>query len=291
MANKPGTLYIVATPIGNLGDISKRAEEVLGSVDVLLAEDTRHTRKLLTGLAGRPVLLACHEHNEERLLPDIIARLCAGDNIGLVADAGTPLISDPGYRLVKRAHEQGITVSPVPGPAALIAALSAAGIPSGKFIFEGFLPARAVARRNCLQALAHERRTLIFYEAPRRIAPFLADATVVFGPDREATLARELTKLFESVRRGRLSELLEWVQEDVRRQRGEFVVVIAGSEDEETDTAALRPLLKALLASLSLKQSVQIASELHKGQRNRIYKLAQELRAGENGGQETDNEI
>lgn len=280
--DKSGILYIVATPIGNLGDLSSRARTVLESVELLLAEDTRHTRKLLDGLARRPPLLACHEHNEERLIPDIIARLGAGSNIGLVVDAGTPLVSDPGYKLVKRAHEQGITVSPIPGPSALIAALSVAGIPPGKFIFEGFLPARTTARRSCMQALAREPRTLIFYEAPHRIVSFLSDAAAVFGADRDATLARELTKIFESVRRGRLPELLEWAQRDSRRQRGEFVIIIAGNETDEPDIAALTALLQTLLASLSLKQSVQIASELHKGQRNRIYQLAQKIQATNN---------
>ena len=274
---EPGTLYIVATPIGNLEDLSPRAQRILSAVDLILAEDTRHSARLLRAFDIRTRTLAFHENNEERMTGRIISRLAAGSSVALIADAGTPLISDPGFKLVRQAHAQNIPVSPVPGPAALIAALSAAGVAPGKFLFEGFAPARAEARRKRMAALAGAAHTLVFYEAPHRIKAFLADAATIFGPGREASIARELTKKFETIRQGTLGGLIEWMEQDPDQRRGEFVVIIAGAGEEQTDIAELTALLKVLLKSLSLKQAVRIATDLTGAPRNDIYDLAVSL--------------
>ena len=274
MATDPGTLYIVATPIGNLEDLSPRAQRILSAVDLILAEDTRHSARLLRTFDIRTRTLAFHENNEERMTGRIISRLAAGSSVALVADAGTPLISDPGFKLVRQAHAQNIPGSTVPGPAALIAALSAAGVAPGKFLFEGFAPARAEARRKRMSALAGAAHTLVFYETPHRIKAFLADAATIFGAGREACIARELTKKFETIRQGTLGGLIEWMEQDPDQGRGEFVVIIAGAGEEHTDIAELTALLKVLLKSLSLKQAVQITAELTGAGRNEIYDLA-----------------
>ena len=275
---EPGTLYIVATPIGNLEDLSPRAQRILSAVDLILAEDTRHSARLLRTFDIRTRTLAFHENNEERMTGRIISRLADGSSVALIADAGTPLISDPGFKLVRQAHAQNIPVSPVPGPAALIAALSAAGVAPGKFLFEGFAPARAEARRKRMSALAGAAHTLVFYETPHRIKAFLADAATIFGAGREACIARELTKKFETIRQGTLGGLIEWMEQDPDQGRGEFVVIIAGAGEEHTDIAELTALLKVLLKSLSLKQAVQIATQLTGAPRNEIYDLAVSLR-------------
>ena len=274
-SNKPGVLYIVATPIGNLGDLSRRAGEILAAVDLVLAEDTRHSRKLLNGMNIKTPVRAFHKDNETKATAQAIARLAAGAEVALVADAGTPLISDPGFKLVRQAHEKGIRVSPIPGPAALIAALSASGIAPDRFLFEGFAPEKPVARRKRLQALADESRTLIFYEAPHRITAFLDDAIAVFSGDREASIARELTKKFETIRRGELASLKAWIEQEPDQRRGEFVVVIAGNKKKGPSN--LEAMLTTLLKSLPLKQSAQIAAELSGGNKNEIYKLALSL--------------
>lgn len=274
-SNKPGVLYIVATPIGNLGDLSRRAGEILAAVDLVLAEDTRHSRKLLNGMNIKTPVRAFHKDNETKATAQAIARLAAGAEVALVADAGTPLISDPGFKLVRQAHEKGITVSPIPGPAALVAALSASGIAPDRFLFEGFAPEKPVARRKRLQALADESRTLIFYEAPHRITAFLDDAIAVFSGNREASLARELTKKFETIRRGELAGLKAWIEQEPDQRRGEFVVVIAGNKKKGPSN--LEAMLTTLLKSLPLKQSAQIAAELSGGNKNEIYKLALSL--------------
>ena len=280
MATDPGILYIVATPIGNLEDLSPRAQRILSAVDLILAEDTRHSARLLRTFDIRTRTLAFHDNNEERMTGRIISRLAAGGSVALIADAGTPLISDPGFKLVRQAHAQNIPVSPVPGPAALIAALSAAGVAPGKFLFEGFAPARAEARRKRMSALAGAAHTLVFYETPHRIKAFLADAATIFGAGREACIARELTKKFETIRQGTLGGLIEWMEQDPDQGRGEFVVIIAGAGEEHTDIAELTALLKVLLKSLSLKQVVQIATQLTGAPRNEIYDLAVSLRTG-----------
>lgn len=274
-SNKPGVLYIVATPIGNLGDLSRRAREILAAVDLILAEDTRHSRKLLSGMNIKTPVRAFHKDNETKATAQAIARLTAGAEVALVADAGTPLISDPGFKLVRQAHEKGVRVSPIPGPAALIAALSASGIAPDRFLFEGFAPEKSVARRKRLQALAGESRTLIFYEAPHRITAFLDDAIAVFSGGREASIARELTKKFETIRRGELADLKAWIEQEPDQRRGEFVVVIAGNKKKGASN--LEAMLTVLLKSLSLKQSAQIAAELSGGNKNEIYKLALSL--------------
>ena len=274
-SNKPGVLYIVATPIGNLGDLSRRAGEILAAVDLILAEDTRHSRKLLNGMNIKTPVRAFHKDNETKATAQAIARLAAGAEVALVADAGTPLISDPGFKLVRQAHEKGFRVSPIPGPAALIAALSASGIAPDRFLFEGFAPEKPVARRKRLQALAGESRTLIFYEAPHRITAFLDDAIAVFSGGREASIARELTKKFETIRRGELASLKAWIEQEPDQRRGEFVVVIAGNKKKGASN--LEAMLTTLLKSLPLKQSAQIAAELSGGNKNEIYKLALSL--------------
>ena len=265
----------MATPIGNLGDLSRRAGEILAAVDLILAEDTRHSRKLLNGMNIKTPVRAFHKDNETKATAQAIARLAAGAEVALVADAGTPLISDPGFKLVRQAHEKGITVSPIPGPAALIAALSASGIAPDRFLFEGFAPEKPVARRKRLQALADESRTLIFYEAPHRITAFLDDAIAVFSGGREASIARELTKKFETIRRGELAGLKAWIEQEPDQRRGEFVVVIAGNKKKGASN--LEAMLTTLLKSLPLKQSAQIAAELSGGNKNEIYKLALSL--------------
>ncbi len=271
---EPGTLYIVATPIGNLEDLSPRARRILSDVDLILAEDTRHSATLLNAFDISARTLAFHENNEERMIDRIINRLATGSNIALIADAGTPLISDPGFKLVRQAHAENIPVTPAPGPTALIAALSAAGVAPGKFQFEGFAPVRAAARRKRLAALADITHTLVFYEAPHRIKTFLADAATIFGADREACIARELTKKFETIRHGTLGRLLDWIESDPDQNRGEFVVVIGGARQEHHDHAELTALLKVLLKHLSLRQSVQIAAELAGVGKNQIYEVA-----------------
>ena len=280
MPTEPGTLFIVATPIGNLEDLSRRAERVLSTVDLILAEDTRHSRKLLNAYNIKTALLAYHGNNEETMTPKVISRLAAGSNVALVADAGTPLISDPGFKLVRQAHTENIPVSPVPGPTALIAALSTAGIAPGRFLFEGFTPSKAESRFKHLQKLADADHTMIFYEAPHRIKAFLADAASIFGPDREASIARELTKKFETIRHGTLGGLIEWINHDPDQGRGEFVIIIAGAGRKKIDTPELASMLSVLLKFLTLKQSVQVATELTGGSRNEIYDLAVTLTGG-----------
>src|SRR5690606_11431988 len=229
----PGTLFVVATPIGNLGDLAPRALKTLRTVAALCAEDTRRTRQLLAHFGVDRPLLALHDHNEEAMAARLVARLLAGDSLALVSDAGTPLVSDPGFRLVRAARAAGVKVSPVPGPCAFIAALSVAGLPSDRFVFEGFLPAKASARRERLAALAAEPRTLAFYESSHRIADTLADMRDAFGADRPAVLARELTKLFETVLDGSLADLAQRVATDADQRKGEFVVLVQGAASDE----------------------------------------------------------
>jgi len=219
----------VATPLGNLDDLSPRASRLLAEVGVIAAEDTRTSRKLLPPRATPPHWLALHEHNEGRVVDRLIDTLTDGTDVALVSDAGTPLISDPGYRLVERAHSMGIRVSPVPGPCAAIAALSAAGLPSDRFQFEGFVPARAGQRRKCLETLAGATATLLFYVPARNLPATLADAAEILGAERAAAVGRELTKRFETIRRAGLAELAAWVAGDPDQQRGEAVLLITGA--------------------------------------------------------------
>jgi 16S rRNA (cytidine1402-2'-O)-methyltransferase len=278
----PGTLFVVATPIGNRGDLTDRARETLAGVDLIAAEDTRHTGQLLAQLGIRTPLLALHEHNEAARALELTARLVAGARIALVSDAGTPLISDPGYRLVAAAAAAGVTVVPIPGACAAVAALSAAGLPTDRFVFEGFLPPRAAARRAQLAALATEARTLVFYEAPHRVAVTLADLATAFGGERSAVLARELTKLHETVYRGTLADLVERAATDPNVERGEAVLVVAGAAAsapaEAADLERLDRLLGGLLAGLPLSQAVDLAVEFSGERRNRVYERALALK-------------
>lgn len=278
-ARSAGTLYVVATPIGNLEDITVRARRVLSEVALIAAEDTRHSARLLQHLGVDTPAQACHEHNERDHGSRFIARLQAGDDVALISDAGTPLISDPGYHLVRQARAAGIRVVPVPGACALIAALSAAGLPSDRFMFEGFLPAKAVARRARLELLAREPRTLIFYEAPHRILECLGDLAQVFGGERPALLARELTKAFETLQGSPLAELHAWVAADANQQRGECVVLVGGWQapdgEDAVDVEALR-VLDLLLAELPLKRAAALAAEITGARKNLLYQVALE---------------
>ena len=267
-----GVLHVVATPIGNLGDLSPRAQQVLRGVDAVCAEDTRHTRQLLAHFGIERPLVALHEHNEDDLAQRIVARLHGGESLALVSDAGTPLVSDPGYRLVRAAREAGIRVSPVPGPSALVAALSVAGLPSDRFAFEGFLPAKASARRERLSALAGEPRTLIFYESAHRIEDMLADAAAAFGGARRAVLARELTKLFETVLDGSLDALCAQVAADPNPRRGEFVVMVEGAgDDADARLAEGRRVYALLNAHLPPSAAAKLAAEITGAPRKALY--------------------
>jgi 16S rRNA (cytidine1402-2'-O)-methyltransferase len=267
-----GTLYVVATPIGNLGDLSPRGLETLRKVDAICAEDTRHTRQLLAHHGVERPLLALHEHNEAEVADRLVERLLGGDTLALVSDAGTPLVSDPGFRLVRAAREAGVRVSPVPGPSALVAALSVAGLPSDRFVFEGFLPAKAAARRERLSRLAAEPRTLLFYESAHRIEATLADMAVSFGGDRHAVLARELTKLFETVLDGSLDALVEQVAADPNQRKGEFVLLVHGAgEDAGAEVAEGKRLYAMLAGHLPPSTAAKVAAEFSGAPRKTLY--------------------
>ena len=278
MSNQPGILYIVATPIGNLDDMSARALEVLRLVDLIAAEDTRHSNQLLAHFGITAKLLAYHDFNERECEKKLLDQLLAGKNIALISDAGTPLINDPGYRLVKSAHLHGIKVVPVPGPSALICALSAAGLPTDKFVFEGYPPERHTARVKILQALRSERRTIIFYEAPHRIDGFIQDALSVFGPERQATIARELTKKFESISTASLQTLAGMIEDNKIPHKGEFVVLIQGTTEGQTNAELdQEKILGLLLAELPLKRAASITSKITGINKNQLYELGLKL--------------
>lgn len=272
MSIEAGALYIVATPIGNLGDLSPRAVDVLRQVDHIAAEDTRHSAGLLRHFSITTPLVSLHEHNEREKSAALLARLAAGESIALISDAGTPLISDPGYVLVRDAQAAGLKVVPLPGPSALIAALSASGLPTDRFCFEGFLPAKSGNRRKQLESLRDEPRTLVFYESPHRIVESLADMVTVFGPQREAVVARELTKTFETIRHASLGELAKWVVEDANQQKGEFVLLLHGApaatEDEDREGQRIAELLAE---ELPLKQAAALAARISGGRKNSLY--------------------
>lgn len=272
-------LYIVATPIGNLADITMRALDTLRQVDLIAAEDTRHSRVLLDHYNIRTPCISFHEHNEQEAAGRVIQHIIDGQAVALISDAGTPLISDPGYQLVNAALGQGIRIVPVPGPSAVICALSVAGQPTDRFTFEGYLPSRHAARRRRLEALAGEERTMVFFEAPHRIAACLGDMVQVFGPRRGATYSRELTKKYETVRRAALGELLQLVQDEPRQQKGEIVLVVQGQSPAERSAteAQLEHLLTVLLRHVSVKTAVAIAAEISGGKKNLLYRKAVEL--------------
>ncbi|KPB23307.1 Ribosomal RNA small subunit methyltransferase I [Pseudomonas savastanoi pv. nerii] len=269
----------MATPIGNLDDMSVRALKVLREVALIAAEDTRHSARLMQHFGISTPLAACHEHNERDEGSRFITRLLAGDDVALISDAGTPLISDPGYHLVRQARAVGVPVVPVPGACALIAALSAAGLPSDRFIFEGFLPAKAAGRKAKLERVKEEPRTLIYYEAPHRILECLQDMEQVFGADRQALLAREITKTFETLKGLPLGELRAFVEADSNQQRGECVVLIAGwtpPEDEDVIGEEARRILDLLLAEMPLKRAATLAAEITGVRKNLLYQVALE---------------
>jgi 16S rRNA (cytidine1402-2'-O)-methyltransferase len=279
---QPGTLFLVATPIGNLGDLSPRARDVLRDADLLLAEDTRHTSQLLhaCGIARPPgTLESLHEHNERDRAPRIVERLRAGASVALASDAGTPLVSDPGAALVSAAAAAGVAIVAVPGPCAAIAALTLAALPSARFAFEGFLPARAAARREALRRLAGEARTLVFYEAPHRLRESLDDLAAVLGAARPAAVAREITKKFETVYRGTLGSLAQQAAGDAGMSRGELVLVVQGAEhacaQEEVDAERV---LRLLLEELPVAQAAKLAAQLTGRARKELYDLALKLR-------------
>jgi len=279
-----GSLYVVATPIGNLDDISARALKILREVALIAAEDTRHSQRLMQHFGISTPLAACHEHNERDEGSRFITRLLAGDDVALISDAGTPLISDPGYHLVRQARAAGINVVPVPGACALIAALSAAGLPSDRFIFEGFLPAKAVGRRARLEAIKEEPRTLIFYEAPHRILECLQDMELVFGADRPALLARELTKTFETLKGLPMAELRRFVESDTNQQRGECVVLVAGwsvPESEDAVSSEAMRVLNLLLEEMPLKRAAALAAQITGERKNVLYQVALDKQKGD----------
>jgi 16S rRNA (cytidine1402-2'-O)-methyltransferase len=275
-----GSLYVVATPIGNLEDMTPRAIRILSEVDLIAAEDTRHSGKLLKHFGIEAKTEALHEHNERSQVPRLIEILQAGKSIAFITDAGTPLVSDPGFHLVRSARQAGLTVIPVPGACAAIAALSAAGLPSDRFVFEGFPPAKSAARRAVFEKLREETRTLIFYESPHRILESLREMTEIFGPGREAVLARELTKQFETVRNGTLTELSAWVERDPHQQLGEFVILIHGvprAEREAVDEEAER-VLRILIEELPVSQAAALAAKVTGLKKNRLYEYALNLK-------------
>ncbi len=275
-ASNATALWVVATPIGNLGDISQRAVEVLNSVDCIIAEDTRHSRTLLTSMAINKPMQSLHEHNEQQRIPQLLEKANAGQQLALISDAGTPLISDPGFKLVQAFHQAGLPVSPVPGACAAIAALSVAGLPSNRFHFEGFLPAKAGARRQRLQALAGCPETMIFYESPKRLPDTLKAMIDELGEQRMACQCRELTKRFETINLKPLGELLEYVTDDTEQQRGEQVLLIRGCEtgpSAETIDPVTRALYLDLCSFLPPGRAAALLSRHLDVSRKSLYQL------------------
>lgn len=272
--SKLGTLYVVATPIGNLKDMTLRAVEILKQVDRIVVEDTRHSAPLLKHFSIDKPMLAMHDFNEREKSKVIIEYLQQGESIALISDAGTPLISDPGFPLIREAKEQNIEVIPIPGVCAAIAALSVAGLPTDKFVFEGFLPAKQEARMKRLKFLFHETRTIVFYEAPHRLLDVIQDMAVVFGSDRKAVVARELTKIHETVISNCLADLVK--EYSVIPLRGEVVILVAGIDEEQSPSKEVVPdqVLSTLLEELPLKQAVSLASKITGVRKNQLYEVA-----------------
>jgi 16S rRNA (cytidine1402-2'-O)-methyltransferase len=277
IVGKPrGRLQVIATPIGNMGDVSARARQALEGAAAIAAEDTRHTGALLQALGIARPLVSLHSHNETQRVPEILARLAGGETIALVSDAGTPLLSDPGYELVRAAAEAGIDVEAIPGPSAITTALAVAGLPVSRFCFEGFLPARERERQAHLSQLAHEPRTLVFFEAPHRIAATLVDLAAELGNDRRAVVARELTKAHETIYRGTLAELARRAAAEDNFRRGEITIVVAGAPAAPTgvDTALLRRAVDLLSKELSPSRAAALAAQLTGATRSEAYALA-----------------
>jgi len=286
MTNKTqGVLYVVATPIGNLGDISSRAVEVLHNVDIIAAEDTRHSAKLLQHFGIATQLIAYHDYSNEQRLEKILTLLADGQSVALISDAGTPLISDPGYELVGLARRRSVNVVPLPGACAVIAALSVSGLPCNEFIFQGFLPAKSISRRNVFSALLKEQRTVVFYESPHRIVDSLNDLQSVLGAQRYVVLARELTKTFETVLSGEIESLREQVQSDRNQQRGEFVVLVKGVEKvvdhQPLITEDAEKLMQILLDHVSVKVASTIAAKVTGLKKRDLYQWTLSVRGNE----------
>ena len=273
-----GTLYIVATPIGNLEDLTPRARQTLAAVDLIAAEDTRHTGRLLSSIGVETPLFALHDHNESLVVARLVEELRAGKNLALVSDAGTPLVSDPGYRLVRSAHENHIKVSPIPGPSAVTAALAAAGLPTDRFTFEGFLPAKDAARRRVLDSLANELRTMVFFESVHRVAETLQSLIAAFGAEREAFIGRELSKLHEQCVNATLGVLDAQLRDGDIVSKGEFVIVVRGAGERATSSLDVEVLLGELAAALPAKQAAAIAARATGHKRNAMYKRLLELK-------------
>ncbi len=277
--NQLATLYIVATPIGNLSDISQRAIDTLQEVDVIAAEDTRHSGTLLQHYSIATPMISLHEHNEQQRSETLLTKLQQGESIALISDAGTPLISDPGYRLVSLVREHDIRVVPIPGSCALITALSASGLPSDRFSFEGFLPSKQGARQQTLATLENDSRTMIFYESPRRLQACLTDMVAAFGDDRLVCLARELTKLHETITTKPLAELLEWVSNDSNQQRGECVLLVEGVKEQKASSEIeINHMLAILLKELPVKKAAAITASLLDVSKNTAYDMALKLK-------------
>ncbi|MDC0589381.1 16S rRNA (cytidine(1402)-2'-O)-methyltransferase [Porticoccaceae bacterium] len=278
-SNQSGTLYVVATPIGNLGDMVPRAVEILQTVKAIACEDTRHSKKLLDHFRIDTPLMAYHDHSDKKSSHKILTQLSAGNDIALISDAGTPLISDPGYRLVLAARQQGINVIPVPGACAAIAALSVAGLPTDRFRFVGFLPAKSTQRTKVLQELAAVPETVVFYEAPHRILDTLKDSVEVFGAEHSGFIARELSKTFETYLHGTLAELVSIVEADSNQQRGEIVLVLAGREEtESTVTVDGERVLRLLLAELPTAKAAALTAKITGGDKKQFYQMALALK-------------
>ena len=275
-----GELYLVATPIGDMTDIAPRALDILNIVDIVAVEDKRRSSRLFSHFGIKTPMISYHDHSEEKQVKKIIDELLCGKSVALISDAGTPLISDPGFKLVNAAKDKSIKVSPIPGPCALIAAISASGLPSNRFIFEGFLPAKSIARITKIQNISADSRTIIFYEAPHRILETLIDMIKVIGPSRKIVLARELTKTYETFISGTLKGVLEVIEKDLNQQKGEIVIVLAGADSSEKkiETQDSKRILSVLLEDLPLKQAVSLGSKITGVQKNIFYKLALDLK-------------
>jgi len=277
-SNQSGTLYIVATPIGNLGDMVPRAVETLLSVSVIACEDTRHSKKLLDHFSIDKPCIAYHDHTDKKSSYNILKRLRAGEDVALISDAGTPLISDPGYRLVSEARQQGYSVIPIPGASAVVAALSVSGLPTDKFKFMGFLPAKSTQRKTSLSAVKGSAETMVYYEAPHRIADTIADMLDIFGADRSAFMAREISKTFETYLQGSMAELLALVQADSNQQRGEIVLVIAGAANEsDVVSVDAEKVLGLLLKELPLTKAASLTAKISGGDKKQLYQLGLSL--------------
>jgi 16S rRNA (cytidine1402-2'-O)-methyltransferase len=275
-----GELYLVATPIGDMTDITSRALGVLNTVDIVAVEDKRRSSRLFSHFGIKTPMISYHDHSEEKQVKKIIDELLCGKSVALISDAGTPLISDPGYKLVNAAKDKSIKVSPIPGPCALIAAISASGLPSDRFIFEGFLPPKSIARIKKIQNISADFRTIIFYEAPHRILDAVIDMIKVIGPSRKIVLARELTKTYETFISGTLGSVLEIIAKDLDQQKGEIVIVLSGADslEKKAENQDSKRILSVLLEELPLKQAVSLGSKITGIQKNIFYKLALDLK-------------